>query len=260
MRFEPRRRAIEEFADVGGMRRSARLARLWEECFPLILPPAEEDGLGVALLDSNADSNFSFTNALGMISAGQARRLTASLDAYPKARWIVALHHHLTEYPAPVEAFAERIGTALINGAWFLRVLRPYAARIVVMHGHRHIDWIGTCGRLKLISAPSPVMAGPGKATRFYVHSLAAGPDGSVRLLEPERVEIEAAPAACRLTRIAVASSRSFVDAVVDRVAALSELGYHGLSQPEHNLVQSRFDAFAGAGPPSSSAIHRLDG
>ena len=193
--LQPRRRAIEEFADSGGMSRSARLARLWEDCFPLVLPPEEEDGLGVALLDSNADSNFSFTNALGMISAGQARRLTAGFDAYPKARWIVALHHHLTEYPAPVEAFAERIGTALINGAWFLRVLRPYAARIVVMHGHRHIDWIGTCGRLKLISAPSPVMGRPGKATRFYVHSLAAGPNGSVRLLEPEGIEIEATQA-----------------------------------------------------------------
>ena len=191
--LQPRRGEIEEFADAGGMRRSARLGRLWEECFPLFLPPAEEDGLGVALLDSNADSNFSFTNALGMISAGQARRLTAGFDAYPKARWIVALHHHLTEYPAPVEAFAERIGTALINGAWFLRVLRPYAARIVVLHGHRHIDWIGACGRLRLISAPSPVMAGAGKTTRFYVHSLAAGPDGSLRLLEPERIEIEAA-------------------------------------------------------------------
>ena len=124
-------------------------------------------------------SNFSFTNALGMISAGQARRLTAGFDAYPKARWIVALHHHLTEYPAPVEAFAERIGTALINGAWFLRVLRPYAARIVVLHGHRHIDWIGACGRLRLISAPSPVMAGP--ARRRASMSIRWPPDRTAR-------------------------------------------------------------------------------
>ena len=74
----------------------------------------------------------------------------------------MALHHHLIEYPRPVEAFSERIGTALINGAWFLRVLRAYAARVVVMHGHRHIDWIGNCGRLKALnSAPSPVIARP---------------------------------------------------------------------------------------------------
>ena len=190
--LEPRRRAIKEFANSGGLRASSQLARLWDESFPLILPPTEEDGLGVALLNSNADSNFSFTNALGMISAEQARRLTANLDAHPRARWIVALHHHLAEYPKPVESFSERIGTALINGAWFLRVLRPYAARVVVMHGHRHIDWIGTCGRLKLISAPSPVMAKPDKATHFHVHLLSAGPGDSIRLLAPRRVALDA--------------------------------------------------------------------
>ena len=130
-----------------------------------------------------------------MITAGQAQRLTAALDAHPNARWIVALHHHLAEYPMPVDAFSERVGTALINGSWFLRVLKPYAERIVVVHGHRHIDWIGSCGRLKIVSAPSPVMGPPDAPTRFYVHSLAAGPDGSLSLLEPERVEIEAAAA-----------------------------------------------------------------
>ena len=38
------------------------------------------------------------------------------------------MHHHLTEYPRPVTEFSERIGTALVNGSWFLRVLKPYAA------------------------------------------------------------------------------------------------------------------------------------
>ncbi len=193
--LEPRRAALEAFAEMGGLRSSARLARLWNDLFPLILPPTEEDGLGVALLDSNADTNFSFTNALGLITAGQAQSLTAAFDAHPKARWIVALHHHLAEYPMPVDAFSERVGTALINGSWFLRVLKPYAERVVVMHGHRHIDWIGSCGRLKIVSAPSPVMGPPDEPTRFYVHSLAAGPDGSLRLLQPLRVEIEAAAA-----------------------------------------------------------------
>ena len=60
-----------------------------------------------------------------------------------RARWIVALHHHVVEYPMPVKAFSERIGTALINGSWFERRLEALAGRAVVMHGHRHIDWIG---------------------------------------------------------------------------------------------------------------------
>ena len=112
-----------------GFRLSNQLARLWDELFPLILPPAEDDGLGVAILNSNADTNFSFTNALGMIPVGQARKLTAAFDRYPKARWIVGLHHHLIEYPMPVAKFSERIGTALVNGSWFQRVLKPYAER-----------------------------------------------------------------------------------------------------------------------------------
>ena len=188
----PHRGAIEYFADSGGVRRSARLARLWDEIFPLIFPLQQKDGLGVAILNSNADTNFSFTNALGMISAGQARRLTAALDRYRQGRWIVALHHHLIEYPMPVAAFSERVGTALINGSWFQRLLQPYGDRVVVMHGHRHVDWMGACGKLKIISAPSPVMGPSDRATHFYVHAVAARDDGSVSLLAPERVDVAA--------------------------------------------------------------------
>jgi hypothetical protein len=187
----PQREAIETFADKTGLRLSGQLSRLWDELFPLILPPADDDGLGVAILNSNADTNFSFTNALGMISAGQARRLTAVFDHYPKARWIVALHHHLIEYPMPVAAFSERIGTALINGSWFQRALTPYAERIMVMHGHRHVDWIGACGKLKIVSAPSPVMKPDSKATHFYIHALASAPNGSLALMRPERIDLE---------------------------------------------------------------------
>ena len=193
--LEPHRRAIETFADQGGLRLSNRLARLWDEMFPLIAPPRQEDGLGVAILNSNADTNFSFTNALGMIPADHARRLTAALDHYPKARWIVALHHHLIEYPMPVTTFSERIGTALVNGSWFQRVLKPYAGRVVVMHGHRHVDWIGACGELKIVSAPSPVMAPQSAPTHFYVHALGQGPEGSLALMAPERIDIAAAGA-----------------------------------------------------------------
>ncbi len=190
--LEPQRQAIEAFADEGGLRLSNRLKRLWDELFPLILPPGEDDGLGVALLNSNADTNFSFTNALGMIPVEQARRLIAALDHYPKARWIVALHHHLIEYPMPVAAFSERIGTALVNGSWFQRVLKPYAGRVVVMHGHRHVDWIGACGKLKIVSAPSPVMAPNWEATHFYIHALGPGPDGGLALMAPEWIDLAA--------------------------------------------------------------------
>jgi hypothetical protein len=187
----PHRDAIVAVAERGGLRRVAALRGLFDAQFPMIVPPDTDDGLGIAILNSNAETHFSFTNALGLVSIEQTHRFEAAARHFPKARWIVALHHHLTEYPMPVKAFAERIGTALINGSWFVRRLEALADRAVVMHGHRHIDWIGTCGRLKIISAPSPVMDATDDATTyFYIHTLAAGPDGRLDLLPPERVEI----------------------------------------------------------------------
>jgi hypothetical protein len=180
---------ITEFAQQGGLRRSIDLERVFHDQFPMIVPPQEADGLGVAILNSNAESHFSFTNALGFIPVEQARRLFKAVAEFPNAKWIIALHHHLMEYPMPV-GFSERVGTALINGSWFVRHLKPIAARTIVMHGHRHIDWIGSCGPLKIVSAPSPVMGSTDDAsTHFHIHTLVGGPDG-IRLLSPERVEI----------------------------------------------------------------------
>jgi hypothetical protein len=186
---------IAQLARRGGLRLSIDLERVFHDQFPMIVAPREPDGLGVAILNSNAESHFSFTNALGFIPVEQARRLFKAVAEYPKASWIIALHHHLMEYPMPV-GFSERVGTALINGSWFVRNLKPFAARTVVMHGHRHIDWIGRCGALKIVSAPSPVMGSTDDAsTHFHIHTLVAAPDG-VRLLPPERVEI--APSSSR--------------------------------------------------------------
>jgi predicted MPP superfamily phosphohydrolase len=187
----PHRDAIVALAELGGLRRAAALRGLFDDQFPMILPPEAEDGLGIAILNSNAETHFSFTNALGLVCVEQMHRCEAAIRHYPAARWIVALHHHVVEYPMPVKAFSERIGTALINGSWFVRRLEALAGRAVVMHGHRHIDWIGACGPLKIISAPSPVMNATDDAvTHFYIHTLTAGPDGQLGLRPPQRVEI----------------------------------------------------------------------
>jgi len=186
----PHRTGIARFAERGGLRLSASLGSMFHDQFPMILPPGDADGLAVAILNSNAESHFSFTNALGYISAEQAHRLAVAIDRFPRAKWIIALHHHLLEYPRPV-ALSERVGTALVNGSWFVRKLRPIAARTVVMHGHRHVDWIGACGMLRIISAPSPVMGATDDAPRhFHIHTLAPGPSGRMCLLAPERIEI----------------------------------------------------------------------
>jgi 3',5'-cyclic AMP phosphodiesterase CpdA len=193
----PHRQRIAAFADKGGLRLSIGLGRLWDDQFPMILPPTQADGLAVAILNSNAETHFSFTNALGMVSVEQTRRLAAAFDRFPRAHWVIALHHHLMEYPMSVATFSERIGTALINGSWFVRKIKSFAPRAIVMHGHRHIDWIGACGKLRIISAPSPVMGATDEApTYFHIHTLTTGPGGQICLLPPERVEVAGASGA----------------------------------------------------------------
>ena len=187
----PHQAQIAAFAEHGGMRRAAALRRIFDAQFPMILPPDRENGICVAILDSNAANHFSFTNALGLISLEQTRRLEAAIAQFPKAAWIIALHHHLVEYPMPVTTFSERVGTALINGSWFVRRIQKFADQAIVMHGHRHVDWIGACGALKIVSAPSPVMAiGENADSHFYIHRLMRGPNGRLCLARPERVEI----------------------------------------------------------------------
>ena len=156
----------------------------WNRCGPMCFRwccPRHRDGLGVLLLNSNAEAHFSFTNALGLVSAEQWWAMSSIVRQFPRAHWIVALHHHMVEYPNPAKVFSDRIGTALINGTWFVRQLQSIGSRMVVMHGHRHIDWIGDCGGVRIVSAPSPVMeATNDEPTCFYIHTLAAGPEAAV--------------------------------------------------------------------------------
>jgi predicted MPP superfamily phosphohydrolase len=183
---------MKRFADVARPLLSDALPTLWTSAFPMVLPPERKDGFGIVILNSNADTHFSFTNALGMVSAEQVRGINIACEAYPEACWIIALHHHVIEYPWAAKKLSERIGTALINGNWFIRSLEPLASRAVLMHGHRHVDWIGECAGLRIISAPSPVMeATNDRPTAFYIHTLSIGDNGRLELLTPERIVVE---------------------------------------------------------------------
>jgi Calcineurin-like phosphoesterase len=183
---------MAKFADAGRPRVVTALTELWTKVFPMVLPPDHGAGLGFILVNSNADTHFSFTNALGMIPTEQLRGIEIATGQYPHACWIIALHHHVVEYPRAASTLSDRIGTALINGNWFLRRLHRLRNRTVLMHGHRHIDWIGECAGLLIVSAPSPVMeATDDHRTYFYIQSLAAGRDGHLRVLPPECIIVK---------------------------------------------------------------------
>lgn len=189
--LRPHEATLERFADVARPILSKEIPEVWARVFPMIVPPAKKNGLGIILLNSNADTHFSFTNALGMVSAEQMRGVEIAAAEYPQACWVIALHHHVVEYPWAAKALSERIGTSLINGNWFVRSLAPLADRAILMHGHRHIDWIGHIAGLRIISAPSPVMEVTDDLdTAFYIHTLAIDADGKLRLLEPERIVV----------------------------------------------------------------------
>ncbi|MGO4830871.1 metallophosphoesterase, partial [Rhizobiaceae sp. 2RAB30] len=79
----PHAAAMERFADVARPRLFRRFDELWASVFPMVLPPSEADGLGIILLNSNTDTHFSFTNALGVISAEEVKGIDLMRRRYP---------------------------------------------------------------------------------------------------------------------------------------------------------------------------------
>ena len=49
----------------------------------MVAIPQGDDGLGLILLNSNAEANFSFTNALGLVSAEDTLALLAIARTFP---------------------------------------------------------------------------------------------------------------------------------------------------------------------------------
>ncbi len=190
----PHAQAIATFADTGRRRQGAELGNLFAGVFPMVLPPEATGGLGVILLNSNAETHFSFTNALGFVPREQEAAMAQLVARAPEAVWIVALHHHVIEYPRAAKALSERIGTALVNGSWFARRLQRLGGRALAMHGHRHVDWIGRSGGVTVVSAPSPVMnVTDDQPTYFYVHEIGRDAGGGVLLHAPHRIDLPGA-------------------------------------------------------------------
>jgi hypothetical protein len=192
LRQDRRAELLRELASRGSMRGRREMTRVWEAIFPLVEPPAANDLYGVILLNSNAQSHFALTNAIGVVGPSQLKALRLILQN-TRHPWLVVLHHQVVEYPSGRVSLRERIGLALINAPALVAVLAPHAARIVVLHGHRHRDWVGVCGNIVLCSAPSTSLGGDsadGYRGSFHLHQFAAAVDGGIRLTQTERVPV----------------------------------------------------------------------
>jgi 3',5'-cyclic AMP phosphodiesterase CpdA len=184
---------LRELAEQGTWRGRWAMAKIWEDIFPLADLPAESTRCGVILLDSNARSHFSATNAVGVISRNHLKKLRAVLNAFPDRAWLILLHHHVVEYPVGAAKLSDRIALSLMNAPDVLSVLAAHASHVVVFHGHRHHDWIGTKGGVVLCSAPSVSLGSVGPDLyhgSFHVNELALVGGGVVQLTSSERVRV----------------------------------------------------------------------
>jgi 3',5'-cyclic AMP phosphodiesterase CpdA len=184
---------LRGLAELGTWRGRWEIARVWDDIFPLVAPPAGPGACGAILLDSNARSHFSATNAVGVIGRAQLKRLSAILNAFPHRAWIILLHHHVVEYPVGSVKLADRIALSLMNAPDVLSAIARHASRIVIFHGHRHHDWIGTSGGVVLCSAPSVALGSVGTDLyqgSFHLNELALTGGGGLRLASSERVGV----------------------------------------------------------------------
>jgi hypothetical protein len=192
LRKDGRVERLRALADRGTARGRREISKVWDAIFPLVEPPSAGDGYGLILLNSNARSHFALTNAIGVVNPSQLKAVKSILRAFPHNAWMILLHHQVVEYPVASISLTDRIGLALVNAPDVLAAIAAHASRCLVLHGHRHRDWIGTCQDVVLCSAPSAALGSQEEKYRgsFHIHEFALGAHGGIRLTATERVRV----------------------------------------------------------------------
>ena len=102
-------------------------------------------------------------------------------------------YHQVVDYPVASIPLRDRVGLALVNAPDLLAAVVPHASRVLVFHGHRHRDWIGTCGEVVLCSAPSVTLGCEGVEDdrgSFRIHELALATGGQIDLVATQQIAI----------------------------------------------------------------------
>ena len=85
-------------------------------------------------------------------------------------------------------------GDAVLGASIEADLSAAHGTPVVVMHGHRHWDWIGIRGHVVLCSGPSASMGAVNTDKRcgsFHIYELACEADGGMRLMTSERVVVD---------------------------------------------------------------------
>jgi 3',5'-cyclic AMP phosphodiesterase CpdA len=190
LRDGERPKLLRELADYGALRGRLEIAKVWEAMFPLVEPAMDEQGYGVILLDSNARSNLSLTNAIGLVSTRQLRALRSVLKSSKRSAWLILLHHQVVEYPMLGIRLTDRIGLALMNAADLMAAIQPHARRTLVLHGHRHVSWVGITGETVLCSAPSVTLGMEEYRGRFNIHEFTVSSACEIQMTASEHIKV----------------------------------------------------------------------
>ena len=199
LRAEGRLEHFRALAQRGSLYEAAWTSRIWPELFPMIVPPGADGRPGVVLLNSSTNSHTAVTNAIGTVEPEELRALEKVLEG-EGAAWLILLHHQVVEYPILGISLQERVALALTNAPELVGAIGKGARRAAIFHGHRHRDWIGSCGELALCSAASATLGAHGDATGlgvFHFYDVAVDDRRNVKIVHSERVTVadcEAAP------------------------------------------------------------------
>lgn len=168
------------------------MSEIWSGMFPLVVKSGTHD-VGMILLDSVKPASVNATNAIGAAPSDAISRcetlMAATADTFKC--FAVAVHHHLAVPKS--SSLATRFKAAFLvfeNAIELVEMLVKRGEPSVVLHGHRHQEYLG-------IVQDSDVAVVASASATVGPHGIAA--DGSWRI-----VELAVSKGACRLLTLPV--------------------------------------------------------